>query len=236
MFRLITIFFISILLHSNLFAFEEFKASYGMYLSGIKVAEETRILKKDKAIYTYSSLAKTSDLGKIFGESKITSKSIINHGNEFLDLESFVSKKTENNKPGENIRVAFKKHGKLIISSQRNKQKSTETFELDLQPLDPLSSTLILSENLKDGINFSEKRYLYADGKKNRIISIERLENLDMRFQEKNYKVIPLKFSNDKYSVVAYFAPSLKYVPIQIEKQTKNKEFSYRLENLEFYK
>ena len=105
-----------------------------------------------------------------------------------------------------------------------------------LQPLDPLSSTLILSENLKDGINFSEKKYLYADGKKNRIISIERLENLVMKFQEEDYKVIPLKFSNDQYSVVAFFAPSLKYVPIKIEKQTKNKKFSYRLENLEFYK
>ena len=235
MFRL-TIFLTSILLHFNLFAFEEFKASYGMYLSGVKVAEETRILKKDKAIYTYSSSAKTSDLGKLFGDRRITSKSIINHGNEFIDLESFVSKKTEKNKPDENIRVAFKKHGKLIISSQRNKQQSTETFELDLQPLDPLSSTLILSENLKDGINFSEKKYLYADGKKNRIISIERLENLVMKFQEKDYKVIPLKFSNDQYSVVAFFAPSLKYVPIKIEKQTKNKKFSYRLENLEFYK
>jgi len=235
MFRL-TIFFISILLHFNLFAFEEFKASYGMYLSGIKVAEETRILKKDKTIYTYSSSAKTSDLGKLFGDKKITSKSIINHGNKFIDLESFVSKETEKNKPDENIRVAFKKHGKLIISSQRNKQKSTETFELDLQPLDPLSSTLILSENLKDGINFSEKKYLYANGKKNRIISVERLENLVMKFQEKDYKVIPLKFSNDQYSVVAFFAPSLKYVPINIDKQTKNKKFSYRLENLEFYK
>jgi len=235
MFRL-TIFFVSILLHSSLFAFEEFKASYGMYLSGIKVAEETRMLKKDKTIYTFSSSAKTSDLGKLFGDKKITSKSIINHGNEFIDLESFVSKETEKNKPDENIRVAFKKHGKLIISSQRNKQKSTETFELDLQPLDPLSSTLILSENLKDGINFSEKKYLYADGKKNRIISIERLENLAIKFQGKDYKVIPLKFSNDKYSIIAYFAPNLKYVPIQIEKQTKNKKFSYRLENLEFYK
>lgn len=235
MFRL-TIFFVSILLHSSLFAFEEFKASYGMYLSGIKVAEETRMLKKDKTIYTFSSSAKTSDLGKLFGDKKITSKSIINHGNEFIDLESFVSKETEKNKPDENIRVAFKKHGKLIISSQRNKQKSTETFELDLQPLDPLSSSLILSEDLKNGIKFSEKKYLYADGKKNRIISIERLENLVMKFQEKDYKVIPLKFSNDKYSVVAFFAPSLKYVPIKIEKQTKNKKFSYRLENLEFYK
>jgi len=57
-----------------------------------------------------------------------------------------------------------------------------------------------------------------------------------MKFQEKDYKVIPLKFSNDKYSITAYFAPNLKYVPIQIEKQTKNKKFSYRLENLEFYK
>jgi len=235
MFRL-TIFFASILLHSSLFAFEEFKASYGMYFSGIKVAEETKILKKDKTIYTYSSSAKTSDLGKLFGDKKITSKSIINHGNGFIDLESFISKETEKNKPDENIRVAFKKHGKLIISSQRNKQKSTETFELDLQPLDPLSSTLILSKNLKDGINFSEKKYLYADGKKNRIISIERFENLVMKFQEKDYKVIPMKFSNEKYSIIAYFAPSLKYVPIQIEKQTKNKKFSYRLENLEFYK
>jgi len=235
MFRL-TIFFISILLHFNLFAFEEFKASYGMYLSGFKVAEETRILKKDKTIYTFSSSAKTSDLGKLFGDRKITSKSIIYHGNEFIDLESFTSKETEKNKPDENIRIAFKKHGKLIISSQRNNQKSTETFELELQPLDPLSSTLILSEDLKDGIKFSEKKYLYADGKKNSIISIERLDNQVMKFQEKDYKVIPLKFSNDKYSIIAFFAPSLKYVPIQIEKKTKNKEFSYRLENLEFYK
>jgi len=235
MFKL-TIFFISILLHFNLFAFEEFKASYGMYLSDIRVAEETRILKKNKDIYTFSSSTKTSDLGKLFGDRKITSKSIINHGNEFIDLESFVSKETEKNKPDENIRVAFKKHGKLIISSQRNKQKSTETFELDLQPLDPLSSTLILSENLKDGINFSEKKYLYADGKKNRIISIERLENLVMKLQEKDYEVIPLKFSNDKYSIITYFAPSLKYVPIKIEKQTKNKKYSYRLEDIEFYK
>ena len=107
MFRL-TIFFVSILLHSSLFAFEEFKASYGMYLSGIKVAKETRILKKDKTIYTYSSSAKTSDLGKLFGDKKITSKSIINHGNEFIDLESFVSKEIEKNKPDENIRVAFR--------------------------------------------------------------------------------------------------------------------------------
>ena len=236
MFRLITIFFISILLHSNLFAFEEFKASYGMYFSGIKVAEETRILKKDKDIYTYSSYAKTSDFGKIFGDWKITSKSIINHENGFIDLESFVSKETKNNKPDENIRVAFKKHGKLIISSQRNKQKRTETFELDIQPLDPLSFILILSEDLKDGIKFSEKKYLFADGKKNRIIYIERGENLVMKFQDKDYKVIPLKFSNDKYSIIAFFAPSLKYVPIKIEKQTKNKKFSYRLENLEFYK
>jgi len=235
MFRL-TIFLISFLLHSNLFAFEEFKASYGLYLSGIKVAEETRILKRDKAIYTYSSSAKTSDLGKLFGDRKITAKSIINHQNEFIDLESYVSKETEKNKPDENIRVAFKKHGKLIISSQRNKQKSTETFELDLQPLDPLSSTLILAENLKGGIKFSEKKYLYADGKKNRIISIERLEDLTMKLQEKDYKVIPLKFSNDKYSIIAYFAPSIKYIPIHIEKQTKSKKFSYRLENLEFYK
>jgi len=235
MFRL-TIFFISILLHSSLFAFEEFKASYGMYLSGVKVAEETRILKKEKAIYTYSSSAKTSDLGKLLGDRKITSKSIINLGNEFIDLESFVSKETENNKTNENIRVAFKKHGKLIISSLRNKQKSTETFEQDLQPLDPLSSTLILSENLKDGVNFSEKKYLYVDGKKNKIISIERLANLVMKFQEKDYKVIPLKFSNDKYLIIAYFAPSLKYVPIQIEKQTKNKKFSYKLEDIDFYK
>jgi len=235
MFRL-TIFFISILLHFNLFAYEEFKASYGMYLSDIKVAEETRILKKDKTIYTFSSSAKTSELGKIFGDRKITSKSIIYHGNDFIDLESFISKETKKNKPDENIRIGFKKHGKLIVSSQRNKQKSTETFELELQPLDPLSSTLILSKDLKDGIKFSEKKYLYADGKKNRIISIERLENLVMKFQEKDYKVIPLKFSNDKYSIVAFFAPSLKYVPIKIEKQTKNKEFSYRLENLEFYK
>ena len=235
MFRL-TIFLISFLLHSNLFAFEEFKASYGLYLSGIKVAEETRILKRDKAIYTYSSSAKTSDLGELFGDRKITAKSIINHQNEFIDLESYVSKETAKNKPDENIRVAFKKHGKLIISSQRNKQKSTETFELDIQPLDPLSSTLILAENLKDGIKFSEKKYLYADGKKNRIISIERLKNLTMKFQEKDYKVIPLKFSNDKYSIIAYFAPSIKYVPIHIEKQTKSKKFSYRLENLEFYK
>ena len=157
MFRL-TIFLISTLLHFNVFAFEEFKAVYGMYLSDIKVAEESRILKKNKDIYTYSSSAKTSDLGKLFGDRKITSKSIINYGNEFIDLESFVSKVTEKNKPDENIRVAFKKHGKLIISSQRNNQKSTETFELDLQPLDPLSSSLILSENLKDGINFSEKK------------------------------------------------------------------------------
>ena len=235
MFRL-TIFLTSILLHFNLFAFEEFKASYGMYLSGIKVAEETRILKRDKAIYTYSSSAKTSDFGKLFGYRKITAKSIINHLNEFIDLESYVSKETEKNKPDENIRVAFKKHGKLIISSQRNKQKSTETFELDIQPLDPLSSTLILAENLRDGIKFSEKKYLYADGKKNRIISVERLENLVMKFQAKDYKVIPLKFTNDKYSVVAFFAPSLKYVPIEIEKQTKNKKFSYRLEDIEFYK
>ena len=235
MFRL-TIFFISILPLSNLYAFEEFKASYGIYLSGIKVAEETRILKKDKAIYTYSSSAKTTELGKLFGDTKITSKSIINHGNEFIDLESFISKETENNKPDESIRVAFKKHGKLIVSSQRNKQKSTETFELDLQPLDPLSASLILSEDLKDGIKFSEKKYLYADGKKNIIISIERLENLTMKFQEKDYQVIPLKFYNEKYSIIAYFAPSLKYVPIGIEKQTKNKKFSYRLENLEFYK
>ena len=235
MFRL-TILFISILIHSNSFAFEEFKATYGMYLSGIKFAEETRILNKDKDIYTFSSSAKTSDLGKLLSDKKISSKSIINLENHFIDLESFVSKETEKNKPDENIRVAFKKHGKLIISSQRNKQKSTETFELDLQPLDPLSSTLILSEDLKNGIKFSEKKYLYADGKKNRIISIERLENLVVKFQEKDYKVIPLKFSNDQYSVVAFFAPSLKYVPIKIEKQTKNKKFSYRLENLEFYK
>jgi len=235
MFRL-TIFFISILLHFNLFAYEEFKASYGMYLSDIKVAEETRILKKDKTIYTFSSSAKTSELGKIFGDRKITSKSIIYHGNDFIDLESFISKETKKNKPDENIRIGFKKHGKLIVSSQRNKQKSTETFQLDIQPLDPLSFTLILSEDLKNNINFSEKKYLYADGKENRIISIERLENLVMKFQEKDYKVIPLKFSNDKYSIVAFFAPSLKYVPIEIKKQTKNKEFSYRLENLEFYK
>ena len=235
MFRL-TIFLISFLLHSNLFAFEEFKASYGLYLSGIKVAEETRILKRDKAIYTYSSSAKTSDLGKLFGDRKITAKSIINHQNEFIDLESYVSKETEKNKPDENIRIGFKKHGKLIISSQRNKQKSTETFELELQPLDPLSSTLILSKDLNDGIKFSEKKYLYADGKKNRIISIERLEDLTMKLQEKDYKVIPLKFSNDKYSIIAYFAPSIKYIPIHIEKQTKSKKFSYRLENLEFYK
>ena len=235
MFRL-TIFLTSILLHFNLFAFEEFKASYGMYLSDVRVAEETRILKKNKDIYTFSSSAKTSDLGKLFGDRKITSKSIINHGNEFIDLESFVSKETNKNKPDENIRVSFKKHGKLIISSQSNKQKSTETFELDLQPLDPLSSSLILSEDLKDGIKFSEKKYLYADGKKNRIVSVERLENLVMKFQAKDYKVIPLKFTNDKYSVVAFFAPSLKYVPIEIEKQTKNKKFSYRLEDIEFYK
>ena len=57
-----------------------------------------------------------------------------------------------------------------------------------------------------------------------------------MKLQEEDYKVIPLKFYNDKYSVVAYFAPSLKYVPIKIEKQTKNKKFSYRLEDIEFYK
>ena len=235
MFRL-TIFLVSILLHSSLFAFEEFKASYGMYISDIKVAEETRILKKDKTIYTFSSSAKTSELGKIFGDRKITSKSIIYHGNDFIDLESFISKETEKNKPDKNIRVVFKKHGKLIISSQRNKQKSTETFELELQPLDPLSSTLILSKDLKDSIKFSEKKYLYADGKKNRIISIERLEDLTMKLQEKDYKVIPLKFSNDKYSIIAYFAPSIKYIPIHIEKQTKSKKFSYRLENLEFYK
>ena len=235
MFRL-TILFISILIHSNSFAFEEFKATYGMYLSGIKFAEEIRILNKEKDIYTFSSSAKASNLGKLFSDKKITSKSIINHENQFLDLESFVSKENEKNKPDENIRVAFKKHGKLIISSQRNKQKSTETFELDIQPLDPLSFTLILSEDLKDGIKFSEKKYLFADGKKNRIISIERGENLVMKFQEKDYKVIPLKFSNDKYSVVAFFAPSLEYVPLEIEKQTKNKKFSYRLENLEFYK
>ena len=235
MFRL-TIFLVSTLLHFNLFAFEEFKASYGMYLSDVRVAEETRILKKNKDIYIFSSSAKTSDLGKFFGDRKITSKSIINHGNGFIDLESFISKETERNKPDENIRVAFKKHGKLIISSQRNKQNSTETFELDLQPLDPLSSTLILSENLKNGINFSEKKYLYADGKKNRIISVEQLENLVMKFQAKDYKVIPLKFSNEKYSVVAFFAPSLEYVPLEIEKQTKNKKFFYRLEDIEFYK
>jgi len=235
MFRL-AISLVSILLHFNLFAFEEFKASYGMYLSDVRVAEETRILKKNKDIYIFSSSAKTSDLGKFFGDRKITSKSIINHGNGFIDLESFISKETERNKPDENIRVAFKKHGKLIISSQRNKQNSTETFELDLQPLDPLSSTLILSENLKNGINFSEKKYLYADGKKNRIISVEQLENLVMKFQAKDYKVIPLKFSNEKYSVVAFFAPSLEYVPLEIEKQTKNKKFFYRLEDIEFYK
>ena len=207
-----------------------------MYLSGIKVAEETRILKKDNDIYTYSSSAKASDLGKFFGDRKITSKSIINHGNEFIDLESFVSKETENNKPNENIRVAFKKHGKLIISSQRNKEKSTETFELDLQPLDPLSSTLILSENLKDGIIFSEKKYIYSNGKKNRMISIKKLNKRVMKYKEKDYEVIPLKLSDEENSIIFFYAPSLKYVPIQIEKQTKNKKFSYRLEDIEFYK
>jgi len=235
MFRL-TILFISILIHSNSFAFEEFKATYGMYLSGIKFAEETRILNKDKDIYTFSSSAKTSDLGKLFSDKKITSKSIIKYENHFIDLESFVSKETEKSKPGENIRVAFKKHGKLIISSQRNKQKSTETFELDIQPLDPLSFTLILSEDLKNNIDFSEKKYLFANGKKNKIISIERLENMVMKFQQKDYKVIPLKFSNEKYSIIAFFAPSLKYVPIEIKKLTNNKSFFYKLENLEFYK
>ena len=76
-----------------------------MYLSDIKVAEETRILKKDKTIYTFSSSAKTSDLGKLLGDRKITSKSIINYANKFIDLESFVSKETEKNKPDENIEL-----------------------------------------------------------------------------------------------------------------------------------
>ena len=74
----LTILFLSFLIHSSLLAFDEYKANYGVYLLGTKIAEEIRILKRDKDIYTFSSLAITSDLGKFFGDRKIISKSIIN--------------------------------------------------------------------------------------------------------------------------------------------------------------
>ena len=232
----LTILFLSFLIHSSLLAFDEYKANYEVYLLGTKIADETRILKRDKDIYTFSSLASTSDLGKLFGDRKIISKSIINFANKIIDLESFTSKETEKNKLSEIIRVAFKKHGKLIISSQRNKHNSTETFELGLRPLDPLSSSLILSEALKNNINFSEEKYIYSNGKKNRMISIKKLDKRVMKYKEKDYEVIPLKLSDEESSIIFFYAPSLKYAPIEIEKQTKNKMFLYKLENLEFYK
>jgi len=232
----LTILSLSFLIHSSLLAFDEYKANYGVYLLGTKIADETRILKRDKDIYILSSIASTSDLGKLFGDRKIVSKSIINFANKFIDLESFTSKETEKNKLIEIIRVAFKKHGKLIISSQLNKHNSTETFELGLKPLDPLSSSLILSEALKKNINFSEKKYIYSNGKKNRMISINKLDKQVMKYKEKDYEVIPLKLSDEENSIIFFYAPSLKYAPIEIEKQTKNKMFSYKLENLEFYK
>ena len=68
------------------------------------------------------------------------------------------------------------------------------------------------------------------------MISIKKLDKRVMKYKEKDYEVIPLKLSDKENSIIFFYAPSLKYAPIEIEKQTKNKMFSYKLENLEFYK
>lgn len=212
---------ILLFLSLEVFALTPHKINYSLEINGWKVADEVRILRKENGRWTYSAEAKTIGIAKLFKDRQIRAISKFTINNFGVDAINYQKIEASGNKIYKNI--------KLKLNS-KNQKASTKTKTWKLKKsnvVDPLSLFLALSYDLKNQPQQVQFNYQEADGKRLKHRSYHKI-GFDI-INIKDRKIKTIKISDGK-NLNAWFAPSLDFLPILIEKDDNASKYRYQMQ------
>ncbi len=195
-----------------------FTATYTLYAKGFSVGEGTRTLSHRKdGKWVFDTFAQTTGFVGFFKKISITERSIFTKDNGKIRPLKYIYKQ-KGLKPRTNI-LSFYWSRK---QARNTFNKQTKMIALKRGTLDRLLYQIKLMQDLKQG-----KRYLsyrIADKGKLKIYTPHLLgnERIDTGLGELNTIKYERRSSNSKRRTIFWCAPTLHYLPVQVEHVEKN--------------
>jgi hypothetical protein len=202
-----------ILIHSKVIAtLTEHNMSYALFISGIEIGTETRVLQHQNGEYIYRANAYTQGLISIFQDYNIQATSHFVIDDRVLS-KAFTSKEYKNNSLEKHIDISFAED--TVIDNLN------QTTWNNNQCVDFLSIFLGLGYDFKHG---RALQYCLANGKEIKQYLFKNQGEVVLQIMGENVTTTKLTTDN----ITAYIAQKYDYLPVLIEK----KNFKYQLKSI----
>ncbi|MCB1757000.1 MAG: DUF3108 domain-containing protein [Gammaproteobacteria bacterium] len=176
-------------------------------------------LKSQGDEWIYSLVTEPSGIFRLTGKGRIHEVSIINVNKDRLIPRSYSYSQAGDEKR-RNIDAQFNWEGKQLTIQSRGEE---ETEALTDPILDRLSVTLAVMDQVRKGFSNAEMQVLDAGKIKTMEFINEGKETLDTKLGRMETIVVRRTREGSSRETVTWFAPSLNYVPVQMEQLKRGK-------------